>query len=184
MSRAIVLVFALAMLGGCGGAATPARSDWEEANAARLAKEEDDALRQSFPPAPNPAQLVEFSAPPLNGFRFYVDAGSLSVTGDGIVRYVLVARSAAGAENVAYEAMNCRTGEYRLYGTGRRDGGWQPASVPWRSFGARTPAQRVLAAEYFCPRRIAIATPSEGAMALRRGGHPLADPPSPVSGAR
>lgn len=184
MSRAVPLLLALAVLGGCGGAATPPRSDWEEANAARLAKEGDDALRQPFPPAPVAANLVEFSARAVNEFRFYVDAGSLSVSGDGIVRYVLVARSAAGAENVAYEGINCRTGEYRLYGTGRTDGGWQPASVPWRSFGPRTPAQRVLAAEYFCPRRIPIASSSEGAMALRRGGHPLADAPNSVSGAR
>lgn len=182
MSRGILLVLTLVMLGACGGAATPPRSDWEEANAARFAKEGDEAQRPAFPPAPNGPNLVEFSAGPTSGFRFYVDAGSLSVTGDGIVRYVLVARSASGAQNVAYEAINCRTGEYRLYGTGRKDGGWEPASVPWRSFGPRTPAQRVLAAEYFCPRRIAIATSSEGAMALRRGGHPLADAPNPVSG--
>lgn len=178
MTRAAALVLALAVLGGCGGTAAPPRSDWEEANAGRLAKEGDEASRQVMPPAPDATNLVEFSTGPATGFRFFIDAGALSLSGDGIVRYVILARSATGAENVAYEAINCRTSEYRLYATGRPDGTWQPVSAPWQSFGPRTRVQRLLATEYFCPRRIAIATPAEGAMALRRGGHPLADPPN------
>lgn len=117
-------------------------------------------------------------------FRLQVDPRSLTVTPEGIVRYVLVARSPSGAQNVSYEAINCRSAEYRLYATGRADGAWQREESPWRSIGSRTLAQRVLMREYFCPRRIAIASAAEGEMALRRGGHPLADPPDPISGAR
>jgi hypothetical protein len=171
---AIVLGLAIGVLGGCGSTPTATRSDWEEANAGRLAKEGDDAPRLALPPAPRPSSLVEFPGSTA-GFRFYVDTGSLSVSGDGLVRYVLVARSESGAENITYEAINCRTLEHRLYASGRKDGSWQPVSAPWRALGPRTPAQRALAADYFCPRRIPVASAAEGAMALRRGGHPLAD---------
>jgi hypothetical protein len=155
-------------------------SDWERENAARLAKEGDDA-RAALPPAPRPGDLVEFSAGPASSFRFHVDPATLHVNADGLVRYVLVARSGSGAENVAYEAINCRSYEYRLYATGRPDGSWQQVDLPWRPLGTRTPAQRVLAREYFCPKGISIANAAEGVMALRRGGHPLADQPNPGS---
>jgi hypothetical protein len=171
------------LLAACGGREDRMRSDWEEANAARLAKE-SDAAPVELPPAPGARELLRFRAGPASDFDFYVDPGSLSVSPDGIVRYVLVARSPGGARNVSYEGISCRAAEYRLYATGRGDGAWQRDESPWRSIGSRAPAQRVLMREYFCPRRIAIASAAEGEMALRRGGHPLADPPDPVSGSR
>jgi hypothetical protein len=170
-------------LAGCAGSSKAPSSDWEDANAARFAKEGDDAL-PALPPAPRPAQLVEFSAGGTTDFKFYVDAGSLNVTPDGLVRYVLVARSASGAENVAYEVLNCRLEEYRIYASGRNDGSWERLRAPWRPLGPRTLAQRVLAAEYFCPLRGTISSAAEGAMALRRGGHPRADQPNPLGGNR
>lgn len=180
MTRGVVLVLVLAALAACGGAESTVRSDWEDANAGRLAREGDDAL-PPLPPVPRAENLVGFSSGHGPDFRFYVDASSLNV-GDGLVRYVLVARSASGAENIAYEVLNCRSSEYRLYASARRDGSWERLSAPWRALGPGSPAQRALAREYFCPRRVAVANVAEAAMALRRGGHPLADPPNPVSG--
>lgn len=171
---------AVVLLAACGPYEDRTRSDWEEANAARLAKEAEGAPVE-LPPAPGRGDLLGFRAGPTSDFDFSVDARSLAVSG-GVVRYVLVARSPSGAQNVSFEAISCRAGEYRLYATGRPDGGWQRHESPWRSIGPRSVAQRVLMWEYFCPKRIAIASSAEGVMALRRGGHPLADPPDPVSG--
>lgn len=56
-------------------------------------------------------------------FRFFVDAATLSVSDDGIVRYVLVARSPGGVDNVSLEGMRCATSEVRIYALGR-DGAW------------------------------------------------------------
>lgn len=178
--RALALALA-ALLAACSGGQDRTRSDWEEANAARLAKEADGAPVE-LPPAPRAARLLGFRAGPASDFDFGVDAGSLSVAGDGVVRYVLVARSPSGAQNVSYEAISCRAGEYRLYAIGRSDGSWQRQESPWRAIGPRTPAQRVLMRAYFCPKRIAIGSAAEGVSALQRGGHPLADAPDPASG--
>lgn len=38
---------------------------------------------------------------------------------DGIVRYVLVARSSAGTESVSFEGMRCATREVRIYAAQR-----------------------------------------------------------------
>jgi hypothetical protein len=170
----------LLLLGACSSGTEHMRSDWEQENAARLAREGDDATRVPAPPYPRTQDLVEFAVPAVPDFRFYVDASSLGV-GDGVVRYVLVGRSSAGAENVVYEGVSCRAAEYKLYAIGRGPGRWEAQQVPWRPVGQR-PAQRVLMAEYFCPRRSSIASAAEGVTALRRGGHPLADAPNPVSG--
>jgi hypothetical protein len=177
--RAAALAAAV-LLAACGPHEDRTRSDWEEANAARFAKEGQDVPAQ-LPPAPGRGDLLGFRAGPTSEFDFYVDARSLAVS-EGVVRYVLVARSPSGAQNVSFEAISCRSGEYRLYATGGPDGGWQRQESPWRSIGLRNVAQRVLMREYFCPKRIAIASGAEGVMALQRGGHPLADAPDPVSG--
>jgi hypothetical protein len=166
----LVLVAALA---GCSGTPPTARSDWENQNAAQLAKEVDAAAQAALPAYPASGDLVEFRVDGFSGYRLYVDARTLSVA-DAIVRYALVALSTSGAENVAYEAINCRSAEMRLLAIGRAGGTWSPQESSWRSIGQR-PVQRSLMREYFCPRNIAIANAEEGAAALRRGGHPRAE---------
>jgi hypothetical protein len=171
------LLLPLALLAACGSDGSGnVRSDWETRNAARLARESESAAPAVLPAYPRPEALVAFDVPALPEFRFHVDASTLSV-GDGIVRYAVVGRSASGAENVAYEAINCRSAEYRVYAIGRGatgGGRWQPQEQAWRAIDRRS-VQRVLMNDYFCPQRVSIASAAEGAMALRRGGHPLRD---------
>ncbi|HWA38258.1 MAG TPA: CNP1-like family protein [Burkholderiales bacterium] len=176
-TAALALLVALA---GCGGTNTTMRSDWENQNAAQLAKESESAALPRPPRYPAPGDLVEFRVDGFAGYRLFVDPASLSV-GDETVRYTLVARSTAGAENVSYEALNCRSAEMRLLASGRSDGTWVLQQSPWRPVGTR-PVQRALLRDYFCAHRIAIANAEEGAMALRRGGHPRTEQQNPVSG--
>jgi hypothetical protein len=84
-----------------------------------------------------------------------------------------VARSPSGVENVAYEALRCDAGQYRMYATGRADGTWSPRLTPWRSYprGSSTAWHHTLARDYFCQsNRESVATSKEALEALRRGG--------------
>lgn len=127
------------------------------------------------PPAfPADANLIEFQVSSGATFRFFIDAASLSVAPDGVVRYTLVARSPSGVANVSYEGIRCITKSYKVYaqGTGGR---WSARQGEWRDIEAKT-VQRwhnVLYYEYLCPRHRPIQTAAEGVNALRRGVHPM-----------
>lgn len=157
---------ACAALAACGGAPPVEKSDWERSHEAVLAPAEE-ALE--LPAYPREEDLVEFSAGPPGQLRFFVDAASISPGRDGVVRYTLVARSAAGVQNVSYEGMRCSTSELRIYAVGHgRDwvlsrGAWrpmQPGSVQrWHS---------ALYREYFCPFRQPVASRRHALDALGR----------------
>jgi hypothetical protein len=157
----------------CAGAGAQPQSDWERQQEGRQWREGEVAL----PAAPRPADLLPFFVSAASDFRFFVDRAALSVGGDGVVRYTLVARSPQGAESVSFEGIRCSTREVRHYATGRADGTWLRHDTPWRRIEARS-VQRwhnALAAEYFCPGGIPIGSAAEGADALRAGGHPRAN---------
>jgi hypothetical protein len=127
------------------------------------------------PPYPRNTDLIEFQVSPPGDFRFFVDGATLNVSKDGIVRYVVVARSAAGAENVSYEALRCSTAEYRIHAVGQPGERWGGRATPWRAVSA-PPVQHwriALQREYFCPQREPIRDAAEGRRALRDGGHPF-----------
>jgi len=127
-----------------------------------------------LPAFPREEDLLPFFVSAAADFRFYIDRASLSVGQDGVVRYVLVARSALGAQNVSFEGIRCKTGAYRMYATGRADRSWSRRDGPWRRIEAHS-VQRwhnALWREYFCPQAIPIQAAAEGVDALRRGGHP------------
>lgn len=127
-----------------------------------------------LPALPNEADLLPFFVSAANSTRFYIDGASLAVGKDGVVRYVLVARSAQGAHSISFEGIRCSTSEYRIYATGGSGGGWLRSSSPWRPIAPRE-LQRwhnALRDEYLCPLGNPIRSAAEGADALRRGGHP------------
>ena len=77
-----------------------------------------------FPPYPAPADLLAFDVSSSATASFFIDARSLSLADDGVVRYTLVVRGAGGAENVSYEGIRCETAERKLYAIGRSGGEW------------------------------------------------------------
>jgi hypothetical protein len=130
------------------------------------------------PPAfPKEADLVEFYASSNTANRFFIDAATLSVGDDGVVRYVLVIRTPGGATNTTYEGIRCKAGEYKLYASGRADGTWaRSRSDAWRPIENKL-ANRHHAAlnrDLFCPAGAQILSVDEGRDALRRGKHPRA----------
>lgn len=141
--------------------------------------EEQDKLNWKETEVPPPAypadsNLIEFQVSSGATFRFFIDAASLSVGPDGVVRYTLVARSPSGVANVSYEGIRCITKSYKVYAQGM-GGRWSPRQGEWRDIEAKT-IQRwhnVLYYEYLCPRHRPIQTAAEGVNALRRGIHPV-----------
>ena len=104
---------ALALLAGTAAAQfSPEDPDWKEAAA----------------PMPGPLRLDSLIPleVPRSDLRFGVDAHSVSVGSDGVVRYVLVARS-AGAVNATYEGIHCRAAEVKVFGHHDPSRGWVPA---------------------------------------------------------
>lgn len=150
------------------------KSDWERKNEGLLEKEASDPVPP--PPAfPGRATLLEFEVRGQRDFRYFIDGATLSVDPGGVVRYTVVARSLSGVENVTYEAIRCKTDEYRVYGLGRADGTWGGRLGSWRPIAESRQAQhRTLQREYFCPQSNAISDADEGRRALQQGGHPWA----------
>jgi hypothetical protein len=147
------------------GATAQVKSDWETEYEKRN-RAEDEVKLPAFPSAD---ALIEFRVEGRGDFRFFVDPASISVGGDGIVRYTLVARSGAGVENVSYEGIRCSTREQRVYAFANADKTWRPVTSGWR------PAQQrwhyALRREYFCPVDTIIFDAAEGVDALKRGGN-------------
>lgn len=84
-------------------------------------------IEAQLPAFPQTDDLVKFQVGAVSGTQFFVDAKSLSVGADGVMRYTLVVISASGAENISYEGMRCATAERRSYAFGRPDKTWSKA---------------------------------------------------------
>jgi hypothetical protein len=90
-------------------------------------------IESKIPSYPKPENLVPFDAGAASPHRFYIDAPSLSVGEDGVVRYTLVIKAGGGATNVTFEGMRCELRQQKYYATGRADGSWARARNPqWR----------------------------------------------------
>ena len=134
-------------------------------------------VQTQLPPHPKPENYLPFQVNATASFVFFVDGKSISIGGDGVVRYTLIAQSPAGVLNISFEGMRCSGGQFRLYAFGRSDNTWSKArNSRWQDItGERNNAQRAaLFTDFFCPARSIIGSSDEAAQALRRGGHPRA----------
>jgi len=137
-------------------------------------QEQQDVELPAFPKEEN---LREFYVSAVATNKYLVDASTLSVGADGVVRYALVVKTAGGATNVSFEGINCRERNWKHYATGRSDGTWvksRAARVEWRPIENK-PVNRhhaALSRDLFCPTGTAIADADEGRNALRLGKHP------------
>jgi hypothetical protein len=132
-------------------------------------------IEVQLPAAPRSADRLSFYVSELTENRFFVDAASLTVGSDGVVRYVLQVVSGEGVATVSFEGMRCESREWRMYASGRRDGAWSKARrSQWSPIRAVASNRQhaALFAEYFCPDGVVVRTAEEAVDALRRGGHP------------
>lgn len=122
--------------------------------------QQDDAARAApveseftLPAPPQKSSLLPFYVSPTTTLDFAIDAKSLSVSNDGIVRYTLVITSKAGASNISYEGIRCASAEKKLYATGKSDGSWsasrRDAWMPIVDVGSNR-QHAALTKDYFC----------------------------------
>jgi hypothetical protein len=103
---------------------------------AQLVAPDPDWREVEAPPAPalKTEGLIPLELPRTN-LRFGVDPGSIAVTSDGIVRYVVVATSPSGVVNAMYEGIRCSAGEFKVYARHSPGSGWVVAKdAAWQSF--------------------------------------------------
>ncbi|WP_019141964.1 CNP1-like family protein [Noviherbaspirillum massiliense] len=106
-----------------------------------------------FPSAPNNENLLPFYVSPTATQSFAIDAHSVSVGTDGVIRYTLVARSEEGATNISYEGVRCQSFEKKLYAFGRPDGSWSRSRRnQWEPIPTKVANRQhaALALDYFC----------------------------------
>ncbi|HJV53519.1 MAG TPA: CNP1-like family protein [Noviherbaspirillum sp.] len=106
-----------------------------------------------LPAAPAQENLLPFFVSAIATQSFAIDAKSVSVGVDGVVRYTLVATSQAGAKNISYEGIRCATYERKLYAFGQPDGSWSRSRRDrWEHIttNAANRQQAALFKDYFC----------------------------------
>jgi hypothetical protein len=84
---------------------------------AQLAAQDPDWKELDAPPPPafELSRLLPFEVSAGSTLKFGIDPATLQLGSDGILRYVVVARSSTGTVNAMYEGLRCSTGEVRTY---------------------------------------------------------------------
>jgi CNP1-like family len=111
----------------------------------------------TLPAAPQAADLLSFHVSPTASLRFMIDAKSLSLTNEGVVRYTLVGVSDSGVKNISHEGIRCATFEYKTYAYGATDGSWRTSRRDqWQRIlnNVSNRAQAALAFDFFCQSKI------------------------------
>ena len=144
---------------------------------AQIAPENPDWRESAVPPPPSfdPDHLIRLESPPGSSLNFGIDPATLSISPEGIVRYVVIAFRPGGARNVMYEGIRCATGQYRLYARYNAEGGWSMArDGDWQSL-FESPAVRhalTFARAGACTGHSAGRSAEDIARALRAGRSP------------
>ena len=171
LRRAALLAAALAA--GCSSGPRQEMSDWEKRHPELVAPASARSEAPPTPPFPRRENLIEFYASAHATFRYFIDASTLQALYDRReVRYVLVARSPSGVDNVSFEALRCPD-VYRIFAVGS-DGKWTARASDWQPTVRRSDlaVQSTLARQFFCPHNDPIQSAAEGVNALRSGAHP------------
>jgi hypothetical protein len=98
------------------------------------------------PPAFSRDKLIPVDMPLYVTLKLGVDPSTLTITSDGVVRYVMVASSTSGSFTAMYEGIRCLTGEVKLYARFSASGQWRAVDNPqWRPLNDNQPSPHALA---------------------------------------
>jgi hypothetical protein len=90
-------------------------------------------IEAKLPAYPKQETLLALDAGSATPHKFFIDAPSVSVGEDGVVRYALVVKTAGGATNVSFEGIRCALRQQKVYAIGHAGGKWVRARDPqWR----------------------------------------------------
>ncbi len=125
-----------------------------------------------LPTYPAAANLIPFEVSSATRNRHFIDAASISVGKDSVIRYTVVIEAAGGARNVVFEGLRCATGERRLYAYGHPDGSWSKArNAGWEPIRVHSllSYRKALFEDYFCPDGIAVYSAEQAVKRLKQG---------------
>ncbi len=157
IAERLVFCVLAAVLGGCAGAKYEDPVDRHAMDTGGQDFDSGEAWKEgevTIPPYPEDADLLPFSILGPTKNAYYLEARSISIGSDGVVRYTLVARSPEGVDTVTYEGIRCKVREWKPYAFGRSDRSWAPArDARWqRAVRQRADNFRfTLYRAYFCP---------------------------------
>jgi K+-sensing histidine kinase KdpD len=167
---AVVLAIALAIGLITASISNPARSQERSADEAQTKDKAVAEAAWQLPAAPMPDDLLPFYTSRTTGQSFAIDAKSLTVGSDGVVRYTIVSTSSSGAKNIGYEGIRCSSHEKKLVAMGHADGTWARArNADWEPImnkGANL-QHAALAEDYLCLNASVAGTPEKILYALR-----------------
>ncbi len=109
---------------------------------------EIDPRDEPVPPPPTYSKdkLLALDMPQFMSLKFGIDPASISISPARTVRYVMVATSVSGANNVMYEGLRCESGEFVTYARQLSDGKWNVLQTPqWRPLTDINTARHALA---------------------------------------
>ncbi|WP_168209802.1 CNP1-like family protein [Chromobacterium paludis] len=123
----------------------------------------------ALPAYPQAADWIEVKPDWLQSNRFFIDAKTLSVGQDGVVRYISKVLSGK-VENLSVEGIQCKNNQYKAYGFGdsiHHD--WIAAMAPqWQGIAYGDKLRRELRT-LLCPYGSAPRDAAEAVAALRKG---------------
>lgn len=95
------------------------------------------------PPADfSTSSLQPFEVMKNSALSYGIDPKTLTVGEDGVVRYVMVARSDSGALNVMYQGIRCATAETRTYARWSSNSSWNTnPDAAWQTLDFRGPTR-------------------------------------------
>ncbi|KWF09232.1 CNP1-like family protein [Burkholderia ubonensis] len=159
IALALTSIAAAAVLAGCAHSNSPTNKD--DGTFVYLLDRQGEWKENkvdTLPALPTPGDLLSFNVSQNTPLKFFVDAKSLAVGTDGIVRYTVVVTSPAGARNVNYEGIRCDTYEWRQYaGLNSDHDGWdRTVENDWRRIenGELNAYHAALYQDYFCANKM------------------------------
>jgi len=136
--RALLLACWCAVANAAWAQAQTDNPDWAQAGTPpppKMTAQDVEWEESNVPPPPafDEKRLLSIEMPPYMSLKFGVDPGTITITGDGIVRYVVVASNrSAGATNAFYEGVRCATAEAKSYAR-FNNGAWETVKNPeWK----------------------------------------------------
>lgn len=113
---------------------------WVGMAAAQIIGQDPDWKESDAPPPPTFSQvaLIPLNMPSYVSMKFGIDPKTLSITEDGIVRYVVVASNESGSVTAMYEGIRCNTAQMKTYARFNSSGEWEPIKEPkWSDLGGQ-----------------------------------------------
>lgn len=132
---------------------------------------------QVTPPASFSTDAVTpFVLEAQSSMRLGIDPKTLTIAPDGVVRYVLVAKSSQGALNVLYEGIRCASAEVKVYARWDNVSSWNTSDkAEWEPLAFRGTTRRAMqmARGGVCEGKAPNGTPARILRALQSGNTDL-----------